>query len=156
MTIQQTITKLKRLDNQILSKPTSFTFYPTQATLLIIKERVFVKGLSTAGKSRNYRSSWVIDRLKAGRQVAFVDLFYQGTGKALPKSKPPSLYTTFKAKKDAKVSYMLVDNDHNFSEKLKKEEGERGEILQPNEKEIDYLTELVEYSIDTFIDKIFT
>jgi hypothetical protein len=153
MTIQQAIHKLKKLNTQVLSKPTSFTYYPTDSTISVIKERVFVNGLSTSGKSRNYRSNWVVSRKKAGRQTAFVDLFYQGDGKPLPGSRPPSLYSTFKAKKQGDVSYMLVDNDHNFSVKLKKEEGERGDILQPNDSEIDYLTKLVEFSIDVLIDK---
>jgi hypothetical protein len=153
MTINQAIKKLQKLDTQVLSKPTKYTYFPTDSTVSVIKERVFVKGLSTSGTSRNYRSKWVVSRKKAGRQIAFVDLFYQGNGRPLPGSRPPSLYNTFKAKKEGDVSYMVVDNDHNFSVKLKKEEGERGDILQPNDSEIDYLTKLVEFSIDVLIDK---
>ena len=112
-----------------------------------IKERVFIKGLSTRAKSRKYLSkSWQLTRAKKGKQINFVDLNYTG-----------SLAQSFKTEFDKDRVVMGVDNDYNYVEKLGQEERFRKDtMLVPNSEEIIFLEDLVEYSINFVIDQALT
>lgn len=144
MTINQTISKLKKLNNTLQKNKKKFLFYPTQAMEQKIKERVFLKGLSTGGLKRQYSSpSWKLARAQKGKQIAFVDLKYEG-----------SLSKSFKTAVEGEKVVMGVDNDYNYFEKLGQEERFRKDtMLVPNTTEIVFLQDLVEYSIDFVIDQ---
>jgi hypothetical protein len=123
-----------------------------------IKERVFVKGLSTKGYRRKYSSeSWKLIRAQRGRQIAFVDLFYQGDSFADEHSTPPSLWRTVVTRMNGDNVEMGVDNDYNYFEKLGQEERFRKDtMLAPNGEELVLLADLVEYSIDFLIEQALT
>lgn len=144
MTIVQTQAKLKKLIVTFQKDKKKFLFYPTQAMGDTIKERVFLKGISTTGKKRGYASAgWKLLRAQKGKQIAFVDLNYTG-----------SLSNSFKTVVDGDKVVMTVDNDVNYFDKLKQEERFRKDtMLVPNKDEIAFLQDLVEYSIDYVIDK---
>jgi hypothetical protein len=150
MTIQQTTTAIKKLSRSLDPEKSKVFFRAVQLIEGKIKERVFIKKLSTSGTTRPYRSKkWIAAREKKGRQVALVDLYFEG------KDDSESLYRTFKTiKQDDKV-YMIVDNDWNFSVKLAKEEGERGDILQPNDSELKYLSDMMQTEVNALIEDIF-
>lgn len=144
MTIAQTISKLQRLKNTLQRNKKKFLFFPTQAVEQNIKQRVFLKGISTSGLKRNYSSkSWKLIRAQKGKQIIFVDLNYTG-----------SLSQSFKTVMDGEKAVMFVDNDVNYFDKLRQEERFRKDtMLVPNQQEINVLTDLVEYTIDYVIDQ---
>lgn len=158
LTIAQAISKIKKLNNTLSNKKSKFLFYPTQAMEQKIKERVFVKGLSTKGYRRKYSSeSWKLIRAQRGRQIAFVDLFYQGDSFADEHSTPPSLWRTVVTRMNGDKVEMGVDNDYNYFEKLGQEERFRKDtMLAPNGEELVLLADLVEYSIDFLIEQALT
>lgn len=150
MTIQQTTSAIKKLSNALNPEKSKIFFRAVQLIEPKIKERVFVKKLSTNGTTRPYRSKkWIAAREDRGRQVALVDLFFEG------KDDAQSLYRTFKTVRENDKVYMIVDNDFNFSVKLAKEEGERGDILQPNDSEMKYLSDMVQTEVNALIEEIF-
>ena len=155
MTIAQAQAKLKKLSVTFQKDKKKFLFYPTQAMEQNIKNRVFVKGLSTNGKKRPYRwQEWVQIRKERGRQVAFVDLFYQGDSYADKHSKPPSLWRTFVTRVEGDKVVMGIDNDFNYNVKLGVEQSRRNDvIISPNTEEIAFLADLVEYTVDYVIDQ---
>jgi hypothetical protein len=144
MTINQTISKIKKLNNTLSKQKKKFLFFPTQAMEQRIKERVFVKGLSTGGLKRQYSSqSWKLTRSQKGKQIAFVDLNFEG-----------SLVKSFKTEALPDKVVMGVIDDFNYFDKLGQEERYRKDtMLVPNDTEVDFLVDLVEYSIDFVIDQ---
>lgn len=158
MTIAQAQAKLIKLSSTLTKDKPKYLFYPTEAMEKKIKERVFVKGLSTRGKKRPYTSpGWKLIRAQRGRQIQFVDLFYQGDSFADDYSTPPSLWRSFVTKVDKDKVVMGVDNDYNYFEKLAQEERYRKDtMLVPNGEELVFLADLVEYSIDFVIDQALT
>ena len=158
MTINQTVSKIKRLSNVLANQKNKFLFYPTQAMEQRIKERVFVKGMSTRGFKRKYSSnSWKLTRAQRGRQIQFVDLFYQGDSFADAESHPPSLWRTVVTQMSGDKVVMGVDNDYNYFEKLGQEERRRKDtMLAPNGEELVFLADLVDYSINFVIDQALT
>jgi hypothetical protein len=158
LSINQTINKLKKLSNTLNNQKQKYLFFPTQSMEKRIKERVFVKGLSTRGFSRKYSSqSWKLIRAQRGRQIAFVDLFYQGDSFADNNSNPPSLWRTVVTRMAGDKVQMGVDNDFNYFEKLAQEERfRRDTMLAPNGQELVFLADLVEFSIDFVIDQALT
>lgn len=156
MTIPQTNAAIKKLARALDPAKGTFVLNPMKILEKKIKERVFVKGLSTAGEERPYFSAkWVAIRKERGRQVEKVDLFYQGTGKADEHSTPPSLYRTIKTAKEGSAVQMGVDNDFNYFQKLGQEEGYRGDILQPSDSEIEYLMNTIQSEVNALIEDIF-
>jgi hypothetical protein len=158
MTIKQAQAKLIKLSATLARDKPKYLFYPTQAMEQRIKERVFVKGLSTRGFKRKYSSqSWKLIRAQRGRQIAFVDLFYQGDSFADSNSNPPSLWRSFVTQVDKDKIVMGVDNDYNYFEKLAQEERYRKDtMLSPNGAELVLLADLVDYSINFVIDQALT
>lgn len=144
MTINQTISKIKVLNNTLSRQKKKFLFFPTQAMEQRIKERVFVKGLSTSGLKRQYSSqSWKLTRAQKGKQISFVDLNFEG-----------SLVKSFKTEALPDKVVMGVVDDYNYFDKLGQEERFRKDtMLVPNDTEIVFLVDLVEYSIDFVIDQ---
>lgn len=158
MTIKQAQAKLIGLSRTLAREKQKYLFFPTEAMEQRIKERVFVKGLSTRGFKRKYSSkSWKLVRAQRGRQIQFVDLFYQGDSFADKKSHPPSLWRTFVTKFEKDKVVMGVDNDVNYFDKLGQEERYRKDtMLAPNGEELVFLADLVEYSINFVIDQALT
>jgi len=150
MTINQANSAIKRLSRSLDPEKSKIFFRAVQLIEPKIKERVFVKKLSTNGTTRPYRDkNWIARREDRGRQVSLVDLFFEG------KDDAQSLYRTFKTVRENDKVYMIVDNDFNFSVKLAKEEGERGDILQPNDSEMKYLSDMVQTELNALIEEIF-
>lgn len=147
MTIQQAQSKIIKLSATLAREKQKYLFYPTQAMEQRIKERVFIKGLSTRGKKRQYSSkSWQLTRAQKGKQINFVDLNYEG-----------SLSMSFKTEVDKDRIVMGVNNDFNYFEKLGQEERYRQDtMLVPNGEELILLADLVEYSINFVIDQALT
>ena len=158
LTIDQLKTKIRSLNNTLEKKKDKFLFYPMQAMEQRIKERVFVKGVSTGGKKRGYKwQEWIEIRKKRGRQVGYVDLFYQGDSFADEHSKPPSLWRTVKTVFENGTVSLIVDSDFNYNVKLGVEEARRKDtMLVPNGEEFALMKDLVEYSLEYLIDQALT
>ena len=147
MNIQQAQAKIIKLSSTLARNKKKYLFFPTKAMESKIKERAFIKGLSTRGKSRKYLSkSWQLTRVQKGKQISFVDLNFTG-----------SLAKSFKTEFANDKVVMGVDNDYNYVEKLGQEERFRKDtMLVPNAEEIIFLEDLVEYSINFVIDQALT
>lgn len=150
MTIDQANSAIKRLARSLDPEKSKIFFRAVQLIEPKIKERVFRRKLATNGAKREYRDkNWIRARKEKKRQVELVDLFFEGSDSA------ESLYSTFKTVRENDKVYMIVDDDFNFSVKLRKEEGERGDILQPNDSEMKYLSDMVQTELYALINEIF-
>lgn len=139
MTIEQTKSKVGKMQDSLSSIGSTILLKALQRVEREYKERVFIKGLNSSGsKIGNYSQGWAEVRKSKGLQIDFIDLKFTG-----------SLRKSIKTTAEDNSAYMYIDDDLNYEKKY----GSWQSALDVSEEEVDDLFTYFEFYLNQEIDK---